>query len=85
MKTYKFRSLSKPDSDPHIATQDDDGFIQCSCLGYKWRNVCKHVKAIEAGTVKPEPGECVEPEGGGDISFNTEAFDSERTTPSEDA
>lgn len=79
MNTFKFHSLSNPDAEPHVATQFDDGDVICSCPGYKWRGKCRHVVEVKSGEAKAEPGECAEPEDGGDASFDIESFSGEET------
>jgi hypothetical protein len=75
LHTYTFPSKSHPEDAPHTAQMFDDLEVICSCPGYKWRSKCRHITEIKAGEAQPDPGECAEPEGDADASFNIETLE----------
>lgn len=47
MRTFSFPSKTSPTAKPYTTTRDSDGYIVCSCLGFRHPNKCWHVKEVK--------------------------------------
>ena len=76
--TTKYIVPSSSGGTYEIEKFDDEGYF-CPCKGWTYRSKCRHVDAVKAGLVKPEPGPAPEPsetiEGDGDASFDVKEFE----------
>ena len=47
MRTFYFDSKTTPGAKPYQTTRHSDGFIVCSCLGFRHPNKCWHYKEVK--------------------------------------